>query len=71
MTIAFDHYGDSVVNALTDIAATWLRFWLARVLPVRAGIGIFLAAEAVTIRWIRDGLLVWPPEGVRVWQGRA
>lgn len=77
VTIALDYHGDSVVNSVMDIAAMWLGFALARVLPVWASIGIFVLAETVTIWWIRDGLLLnvlmllWPVEAVRVWQGRA
>lgn len=77
VTIALDYYGDSVINSVVDIAAMWLGFWLARVLPVWASIGIFVAAEAVTTWWIRDGLLLnvlmllWPLESVRMWQGGA
>ena len=77
VTIALDYYGDSVINSVVDIAAMWLGFWLARVLPVWASIGTFVAAEAVTTWWIRDGLLLnvlmllWPLESVRMWQGGA
>ena len=73
-TIALDYYGDSVVNSLADIAAMWVGFALARILPVWASIALFVVAEAVVIYFIRDGLLlnvlmlVWPLEAVREWQ---
>lgn len=77
VTIALDYYGDSVVNSLMDVAAMWLGFGLARVLPLWASVGLFVAAEAVTMWWVRDGLmlnvlmLLWPLESVRAWQGGA
>lgn len=73
-TIALDYFGDSVLNSMADIAAMWAGFALARVLPVWASVALFVAAEAVVIYFIRDGLLlnvlmlVWPLEAVREWQ---
>lgn len=73
-TVSLDYYGDSVVNSVADIAAMLLGFWLARVLPVRVSVMLFVLAEAVTTYMIRDGLilnvvmLVWPVEGIRLWQ---
>lgn len=74
VTIALDYYGDAVINSVADMLAMIAGFTLARVLPVRASIAIFVLAEAVTIWFIRDGLmlnilmLVWPLEAVRQWQ---
>ena len=74
VTISLDYYGDSVVNTVADIAAMWVGFWLARVLPVWATVALALAFEAVTIALIRDGLalnvlmLLWPLDGVAEWQ---
>lgn len=73
-TIALDYYGDSVINSVADMLAMLVGFWLARVLPVWASIVLFIAAETVTIWYIRDGLLLnvlmllWPLESVRQWQ---
>lgn len=73
-TIALDYYGDSVINSVADMLAMLVGFWLARVLPVWASIALFIAAETVTIWYIRDGLLLnvlmllWPLESVRQWQ---
>ena len=74
VTISLDYYGDSVVNSIADISAMLFGFWLARILPVWASIAIVIAAEALTIWLIRDGLalnvlmLVWPLDAVRAWQ---
>ena len=74
VTISLDYYGDSVVNSVADMLAMMVGFWLARVLPVRVSILLFLLAETVTFFVIRDGLLlnvlmlVWPLEIVREWQ---
>ena len=74
-TIALDYFGDSVVNSVADIAAMWVGFWLARVLPVWASVALFVVAEAVVVWFIRDGLLLnvlmllAPVDAVRDWQG--
>ncbi|MDO5605713.1 MAG: DUF2585 domain-containing protein [Paracoccus sp. (in: a-proteobacteria)] len=73
-TISLDYYGDSVVNSVADMLAMMVGFWLARILPVRVSIALFVVAEVVVIWVIRDGLilnvlmLLWPLESVRAWQ---
>ncbi|AUH65318.1 DUF2585 domain-containing protein [Paracoccus zhejiangensis] len=74
VTISLDYYGDAVVNSVGDMLAMMLGFWLARVLPVWLSVALFLGTEAVTIWFIRDGLilnvlmLLWPIEALRQWQ---
>ena len=74
VTVSSDYNGDSVVNSLSDIAAMWLGFWLARRLPVWATVAICLGFEVFTTLMIRDGLalnvlmLVWPSQAVLDWQ---
>lgn len=74
VTISLDYYGDSVVNSVADMLAMVLGFTLARWLPVRVSLALFVLAEVITIWAIRDGLmlnvlmLLWPLEAVRVWQ---
>lgn len=73
-TISLDYYGDSVINSVADCLAMLIGFALARLLPVWASIALFVLAEAVTVYYIRDGLLLnilmllWPLEAVKNWQ---
>ncbi|MGI9366921.1 MAG: DUF2585 family protein [Rhizobiaceae bacterium] len=73
-TISLDYYGDSVINSVADCLAMLIGFYLARLLPVWGSIALFIIAEAVTIYFIRDGLLLnilmllWPLEAVKAWQ---
>ena len=74
VTISLDYYGDSVLNATSDILAMWVGFWLARVLPVWTSVAIVIGFEVLTMIVIRDGLalnvlmLLWPLDAVREWQ---
>lgn len=73
-TIALDYYGDSIVNSVADILWMWVGFALARVLPVWAGVLLFVAAELIVGYVIRDGLtlnvimLLAPQDWIREWQ---
>jgi len=74
VTISLDYYGDSVVNSLADLAAMWLGFALARVLPVWASVAIFFGFELAVGAVIRDGLtlnviqLLHPQAWISDWQ---
>ncbi|MFV0301391.1 MAG: DUF2585 domain-containing protein [Paracoccus sp. (in: a-proteobacteria)] len=74
VTISLNYYGDAVVNSVADMLAMMLGFWLARVLPVWLSVALFVGTEALTIWFIRDGLilnvlmLLWPVEALRQWQ---
>ena len=73
-TISLDYFGDSIVNSVADIGACALGYLLARTIPARASIAIFITVEISMILWIRDSLLlnvlmlVWPLEAIRNWQ---
>ena len=74
MTISLDYYGDSVINAVMDVLAMVLGFWLAARLPIWATVALIIAFEALTITLIRDGLalnvlmLIYPLDSVGAWQ---
>jgi len=73
-TIAYDYFGDSILNSAMDtvwMAAGFLAAWR---LPVRVTVALALAAEIFTGIIIRDNLtlnvimLVWPVEAIKTWQ---
>jgi hypothetical protein len=74
VTISLDYYGDSVLNATSDILAMVAGFWLARYLPVWVSVAIVIGFELLTAYMIRDGLLLnvlmllWPLDSVLEWQ---
>jgi hypothetical protein len=74
-TIALGYTGDSVLNSAADVCWMILGFGIARRLPVWATVALALAFELLTLVIIRDNLflnvlmLVWPVDGIRVWQG--
>lgn len=74
VTISLDYYGDSVINAVADILAMVVGFFLARVLPIWASVALIVVFEAATMWIIRDGLLlnilmlVSPLDAVKAWQ---
>jgi hypothetical protein len=77
VTISLDYYGDSVLNAVSDILAMMIGFWLARLVPVWLSVSIVVGLEVLAAIVIRDGLclnvlmLIWPLEAVREWQSGA
>ncbi|KZY39078.1 hypothetical protein A3731_13550 [Roseovarius sp. HI0049] len=73
-TVSSDYMGDSVLNSVSDIAAMWVGFALARVVPVWVSVVVVVGFEVLTAIVIRDGLalnvlmLHWPLEAVKEWQ---
>ena len=77
VTMAYGYTGDSVLNSMSDIACMVIGFLIARRLPMWATAALAIGFELFTLWAIRDNLtlnvlmLVWPIEGVRVWQAGA
>jgi dolichol kinase len=73
-TAALGYEGDSIANAVADIACAILGFWLAFRLPWQAALAMVLLFEVVGLLWIRDNLtlnvvmLLYPIDAVREWQ---
>ena len=73
-TIAFDYFGDSILNSLSDVLWCMLGYRIAIALPAWKVLSIFLAFELITLVWIRDNLtlnvimLIWPIEAIKTWQ---
>jgi hypothetical protein len=73
-TVSLDYFGDSIANAIGDVLAYVVGWWLAGVLPVWTSLAVFLVVDGVLMLWIRDGLLlnglmlVYPLEAVQRWQ---
>jgi hypothetical protein len=73
-TAALGYEGDSIINALGDIAFCWLGAQLARRLGFRWSLALFVATELALAVWIRDGLtlnvvmLLWPSDALQRWQ---
>ncbi len=73
-TMSLDYMGDSIANALGDMACCVAAFLLARRIGAAWTLGLLIASELVLLWWIRDNLalnvlmLLWPVEAVRQWQ---
>jgi hypothetical protein len=73
-TIAFDYFGDSIVNSTSDIAAMLLGFAIASRAPVWASVGLVIAFELFVGAMIRDNLLLniimllYPIDAIKQWQ---
>lgn len=73
-TLAWDYYGDSILNSVSDILFCVFGFVLAARLRVWVVIALAVAMEAGVMWVIRDGLilnvimLIHPFEAIRHWQ---
>jgi len=77
VTLARGYYGDSVVNALGDLATAALGFAFAARAPAALTVAAFVALEVFLAWAIRDNLtlnvvmLVFPIEAIEAWQQGA
>ena len=73
-TISLDYFGDSVANSMSDLAACWLGFEIARRLPWWGTLALFVVVEALMVLTIKDSLilnvimLLYPLDAIRQWQ---
>ena len=73
-TAALGYLGDSIGNAVGDLASCVVGAWIAARLGVVKSLLLFAVTEAVMIFWIRDSLLInilmlfWPIEAIKTWQ---
>lgn len=75
--LAQGYSGDTILNSISDTVAMALGFFAAYKLPVRVSLFIVIAAELVSLYFIRDGLtlnvinLLWPLDFIQNWQLQA
>jgi Protein of unknown function (DUF2585) len=73
-TVALGYEGDSILNSLGDVASCGLGLLLARRLPVRWSVALFLVVEVALLVLYRDNLLLnlimllHPSEAIKSWQ---
>ena len=73
-TVSLDYYGDSITNSVGDYLFCLLGVYVSFKLPHRFTIAVFVAAEIISLIWIRDSLiiniimLISPIEAIKNWQ---
>lgn len=73
-TASLDYYGDSVLNVMGDLGSMAFGWVLAKYLPVRASVALFLLIELFMVAMWRDNLslnvlmLLRPVESIKQWQ---
>ena len=73
-TISLDYYGDSILNSIADYGWCLIGLFVARRLPGKATLSLFVAFEVLSVLWIRDSLmlnilmLISPIEAIKEWQ---
>jgi hypothetical protein len=73
-TISLHYYGDSILNSMCDIVCMLIGFLIAKRLPWKISVALFIAIEVIMGVLIRDGLilniimLIHPIDAIREWQ---
>jgi len=73
-TMSLEYLGDSVANALADVAFCALGFLAAGRLGLVRTVALFVATELLLLLWIRDNLtlnvlmLITPIDSIKAWQ---
>lgn len=76
-TVSIDYNGDTIINAVVDVLATVIGFFMAHRLPIWAIIASILIMEAIVGFYIRDNLImniimfVYPFESILEWQKKV
>ena len=74
VTSSLGYEGDAIINSVADIVFCALGFMIARYLVFWRSLAVFVLTEVILLIWIRDSLIVnvimllYPIEGLRVWQ---
>ena len=73
-TISLNYFGDSIINAIGDVAAMAAGFWFAAKKPVWMSLALYIVIEVFLLFWIRDNftlnviMILFPIEGIKTWQ---
>lgn len=73
-TASLDYFGDSIGNSIGDLWCALLGFYLARRLPWKVTLGLYLLMEIGMLLTIKDCLslniimLIYPIQSIKTWQ---
>lgn len=73
-TISLDYFGDSILNALSDVLSCVFGAFLAYKLKFWQSLAYYVLTEIILLFWIRDNLtlniimLIYPIEWIKNWQ---
>jgi hypothetical protein len=76
-TASLDYYGDSILNTVGDLMSMVVGWFMAKHLPVRSSIAVFLAIELLMLGVWKDNLslnvimLLYPIDAIKMWQLKA
>ncbi len=73
-TVSLDYTGDSILNSISDFGWCLAGIAIARRIPWKVTLILFVALEITSVLWIRDSLmlnilmLVYPIDAIKAWQ---